>query len=654
MSLQVRSLPFPFPGSTPQSRWATPPFWPPRQLRPIQKTAFPVFVFFCALCCALLSARLAPAQAAEASTEAASTEAASPQPAIAMHGAPALPPGFDHLPYADPNARKGGRLSLGFLGAFDSLNPFNLKAGSTAQGLNVNVFETLMARSLDEPFTLYGLIARSIETDANRSYVIFRLDPRAHFSDGAPITSADVRFTFDLLKTRGRPQQRLAYSRVAAVETPDPLTIRYDLAGFNDREMPLTLALMPVLPRHKVDPEKFQDSSLDIPTGSGPYKIVEAEAGRKLVLRRDENYWGKDLPTRRGLFNFDEIDIEYFRDANSLFEAFEAGLLDFREETSPTRWISSYDFPAIREKKAVREALPIGGPKGMEGFAFNLRRPLFDDVRVREALGLLFDFEWVNANLYGGLYKRTESFFADSELASTGRPASAAERALLAPFPGAVRSDILEGRWRAAQTDGSGRDRIEPRRAIDLLREAGYEIENGRMAKNGEPLRFEIMVKDRGQERLAGNYAQSLARIGVAANVRLVDEVQYQRRRQKFDFDMMIGSWVASASPGYEQRSRWGSASADQEASFNLVGARSPAIDALIDALLAAKSREDFVTAVRAYDRVLLSGFYIVPLFHSPDQWIAASAGLARPKALPHYGSPISGATLETWWRKAE
>jgi peptide/nickel transport system substrate-binding protein len=573
-------------------------------------------------------------------------------PAIAMHGEPALADGFDHLPYADPDAAKGGRASIGFLGAFDSLNPFNLKAGSTAQGLNGNVFETLMTRSLDEPFTLYGLIARSIETDADRNVVTFRLDPRAHFSNGAPITSDDVRFTFELLKTRGRPQHRAAFSLVKSIETPDPLTVRYEIAAGGDREMPLTLALMPVLPRGAVDLAKFDDASLDIPIGSGPYKIAEVKPGERLILKRDPNYWGKDLPVRRGLFNFDEIDIEYFRDANSLFEAFAAGLLDFREETNPIRWLTAYDFPAMRDHRDMREALPIGGPKGMEGFVFNLRRPLFDDVRVREALSLMFDFEWINANLYGGLYRRTKSFFDESELASTGRPASAAERALLAPFPGAVREDILEGSWRPPVTDATGNDRTLPKRALELLEKAGYALDDGRLAKDGQPLAFEIMVKDRSQERLALNYADSLARIGVAAKVRLVDEVQYQRRRQKFDFDMMIGSWLASASPGNEQRSRWGSKSAGQEASFNLAGVQSPAVDALIGAMLAARTREEFVTAVRAYDRVLLSGFYIVPLFHAPDQWVAASAALARPKELPHYGSPAGSSTLDTWWRK--
>ena len=575
-------------------------------------------------------------------------------PAIAMHGSAALPPDFAHLPYADPAAPKGSQLVVGFQGTFDSLNPFNLKAGSTAQGLNTNVFQTLMTRSLDEPFSLYGLIAKTLETDAERSFVIFHLDPRARFSDGAPITSADVAFTFDLLKRKGRPQQRAAFALVKKVETPDPLTIYYDLQGIDDREMPLTLALMPVLPKHKVDPEKFDEASLAIPIGSGPYRIVDVKPGERLILRRDPDYWGKDLPIHRGLFNFDEIEIDYFRDANSLFEAFRAGLIDFRIETNPVRWTTGYDFPAVRDRRILRKTLPIGGPKGMEGFVFNLRRPLFSDIRIREALGLLFDFEWINANLYDGLYSRTKSFFDESELASAGQPASEAERRLLAAFPGTVREDILEGNWQPPKTDGSGHDRKLAKRALDLFIQAGYELKNGHLAKDGEPFAFEVMVQDRNLERLALNYATSLARIGIEARIRLVDEVQYQRRRQSFDFDMMPGTWIASASPGNEQRSRWGSASADQQSSYNLAGVKSPAVDAMINAMLAAKSHENFIAAVRAFDRILLSGFYIVPLFHASEQWIAMSATLDMPDRSPRFGPPVPGATLESGWRKPQ
>lgn len=586
--------------------------------------------------------------------DAASMAAAAPGAhGIAIRGAPELAPDFDHLPYADPDAKKGGKLTLGFLGAFDSLNPFNLKAGSTAQGLNANVFQTLMMRSLDEPFTLYGLIAQTIETDEARSFAIFHLNPLARFSDGSPITAEDVAFTFKLLKEQGRPQQRAAFSRVKSVTTPDALTVRYDFPDVDDREMPLTLGLMPVLSRAHTDVAHFAEASLAAPVGSGPYIVSEVVPGQKLVLTRNPDYWARELPVHRGMFNFDTIEILYFRDVTTLFEAFPGGLVDYREETNPTRWVTGYDFPAIRDGAKIKAQAPLGGPKGMEGFAFNTRRPIFADVRLREALGEMFDFEWLNANVFDHLYARADSYFADSELASAGRPATARERALLAPFPGAVRADILEGAWRPPVSDGSGRDRATARRALDLLAQAGWRIEANQLRKNGYPLAFEIMVQDRNQERLALNFSDSLRRIGVEATVKLVDEVQYQRRRQKFDFDMMLGTWTASASPGNEQRSRWSSASADQEASFNLSGARSLAVDALIEAMLAARTQDDFIAAVRAYDRVLLSGFYIVPLYYRRDQWFAASSDLARPARLARYAAPLFGATLDTWWRKS-
>jgi peptide/nickel transport system substrate-binding protein len=574
--------------------------------------------------------------------------AGAPSHAIAMHGEPALSADAA-LPYAAVDAPRGGRLNLANQGTFDSLNPFNLKAGSTAQGLIGNVFQSLMMRSLDEPFTLYGLIAESIDTNPERTTVTFRINPKARFSDGHPITAEDVAFTFDLLRTKGRPQQRDAYGRVRAFEIIDPLTLRFDLAGSTDRELPLTLALMPVLPKHRTDVEHFNDASLVPPLGSGPYVVAEVKPGERLVLRKNPDYWANDLPITQGLYNFDEIRIEYFRDANTLFEAFKTGLYDYRSEADSTRWLGAYDIPAVREGRIVRETFHLGTPKGMDGFAFNTRRAMFRDPRTREALGLMFDFEWINANLYGGLYRRSKSFFDDSDLSSAGRPASASERKLLTPFPDAVRPDILEGLWQPSVSDGSGRDRSPAHRALALLAEAGFDLKDGTMTQRdtGEPLAFEIMVTDKKTERLALNYAQSLQRIGVRAQVRLVDEVQYQRRRQKFDFDMMPGSWLASPSPGNEQRSRWGSTSANQEGSFNLAGVADPAVDAMIAAMLAARSREDFVAAVRAYDRVLLSGFYIVPLFYAPDQWVAHKAELRHPDRLP-----LFGAALDTWWHQ--
>ena len=592
--------------------------------------------------------RIALGAALLAAAPPAYAEMGPPVGAIAMHGEPALNTDFTHLPYANPDAPKGGRLDLAYLGAFDSLNPYNVKALSTAQGLVGNVYQSLMARSDDEPFTLYGLIAQSLETDPARDRVVFHLNPAAHFSDGSPITSADVLFTFNLLKAKGRPQQRAAYSLVRSVDAPDERTVRFDLSGANDRELPLTLAIMPVLSRAHTDAEQFEDQTLQIPVASGPYRVAEVEPGERLVLQRDPNYWARDLPIAKGLYNFDTIRIDYFRDANSMFEAFKAGLIDYRVEDNVTRWRSEYDFPAAKDGRVVTAAIPNGLPKGVSGFAFNTRRRTFADARVREALAGMFDFEWINANLYAGAYRRSEGFFDDSELSSVGRPASDRERALLAPFPGAVRDDVMEGRWRAPESDGTGRDRAAARRALDELENAGYVLEDGRlMDARGTPLAFEIMVKDREEERLALAYARNLARVGVAASVRLVDEVQFQRRRTRFDFDMMLGAWTASPSPGNEQRGRWASASANAEGAYNIAGAASPAIDAMIAAILAAESSEDFVAAVRALDRILISGFYIVPLYYAPEQWIAYSGKLGRPDV-----TPLFGVDLAAWWRR--
>ncbi len=595
-----------------------------------------------------LSIRLALGAALLGAAQPASAEFGPPAGAIAMHGEPALKSDFRSLPYVNPAAPKGGRLDLAYLGAFDSLNPYNIKALSTAQGLVGNVYQSLMARSDDEPFTLYGLIAESIETDPARDKVVFRLNPLAHFSDGSPVTSSDVVFTFNLLKAKGRPQQRAAYGLVRGVDAPDGRTVRFDLSGAADRELPLTLALMPVLSRAHTDSEHFEEQTLQIPVASGPYRVAEVKPGERLVLERDPNYWGRDLPISRGLYNFDTIRIDYFRDANAMFEAFKAGLIDYRVEDDATRWRSQYDFPAARDGRVVTAAIPDRLPKGVSGFAFNTRRAMFADPRVREALAAMFDFEWINANLYAGAFRRSQGFFDDSEFSSIGRAASERERALLAPFPGAVRDDVMEGRWRAPVSDGSGRDRAATRRVVEELQGAGYVLEDGRLVDaRGTPLAFEITVNDREEERLALGYARNLARIGVAATVRLVDEVQFQRRRARFDFDVMPGTWTASPSPGNEQRGRWGSASANAEGAYNLAGVASPAIDAMIAALLAAESSADFIAAVRALDRVLISGFYVVPLYYAPEQWIAYSSKLGHPDL-----TPLFGVDLAAWWRR--
>ncbi|EIM28919.1 ABC transporter substrate-binding protein [Microvirga lotononidis] len=566
---------------------------------------------------------------------------------IAMHGEPGLAPDFEHLPYANPKAPRGGRITLALQGTFDSLNPL-IVLGVAPDVVPRYVLQSLMMRSTDEPFTIYGLVARTVEMPDDRSSVTFNLDPRARFSDGHPLTAEDVRFSFEALKKYGKPFHRSSFSQVKAVEILDPHRIRFDLSGSNDRELPLLIGMtMPIFPAHATNLETFDRTSLTPPIGSGPYALTEVRPGERVVLTRRKDYWGEDLPVTRGLYNFDEIRYDFYRDANTLFEAFKAGLYDFRIEGDPGQWATGYDIPAIRDGRIVRETLTTRLPKGMNGFVFNTRKPLFADVRVREALGYLFDFDWVNRNLYFGQLTRSDSYFAGSDLAATGRPADERERALLAGFPGAVREDVLEGRWVPPAGDGSGRDREMARRALALLADAGWVLENDvlRRKDTGEPFAFEMLVNSRSQERLALNFSQSLSRIGVQARVRLVDDVQYWRRLARFDFDMVQWLWPGTPSPGNEQRNRWGSAAAQRGGSQNHAGVASPAVDRLIDSLLEAKTREDFVSSVRALDRTLLSGFYVVPLFYVKDQWLAYKSGLRRPDR-----TPLMGTNIDTWW----
>jgi peptide/nickel transport system substrate-binding protein len=571
-----------------------------------------------------------------------------PMPAIAMHGEAGRPVDFSHFAYVNPNAPKGGRFTQAIVGTFDSLNPFIVK-GLPVDHVRGYVIESLMARDYDAPFTLYGLLARTIETDPQRDYVEFALDPAATFSDGIPVTAADVIFSWQLLRDHGRPNLRAYYKKVVSAHAVDQRTIRFDLAGADDRELPLILGLMPILPQHAVDPLTFEATSFTPPIGTGPYLVTDVNPGASVTFKRNKAYWGRDLPVNVGLWNFDEIRLEYYRDSNSEFEAFQKGLSDVRLETDPGRWTTAYDFPAVRDKRIVKEALPAGLPRGMSAFVFNTRRPLFADIRVREAIGLLFDFEWLNRNFFFGLYERTASYFEGSDLSSSGRPASARERELLAPFPGVVRPEVLAGTWRPPVSDGSGRDRRLLKQAFALLKASGFELSGTQLRhqSTGRPFAFEILVATRQQERIALAFAHDLERAGILARVRLVDSVQYDQRRQTFDFDMIQFEWSESLSPGNEQSFYWGSSAADEQGSRNYMGVRNSAVDAMIVAMLGARDRGDFVAAVRALDRVLISGFYVVPLFHLHDQWIARWAKIERPER-----TSLFGYLPETWWTK--
>jgi peptide/nickel transport system substrate-binding protein len=574
---------------------------------------------------------------------------ADPQAGIAMHDAPKYGPAFKHFGYVNPDAPKGGALRLGVLGSFDSLNPFIVK-GAPVAGMREYVYETLLARSFDEPFSLYGLIAESVETPEDRSWVIFQLRPEARFADGTPITPEDVLFSFSLLKAKGRPNHRLYYAKVAAAEKIGEHGVKFTFEGGGDREMPLIVGLMPVLPRHALSAESFEKTSFEKPLASGPYVVESVDPGATITFRRNPGYWGRDLPIARGQFNFDTIRIDYYRDNTAMAEAFRKGLFDLQGDSDSidaVKWAEAYNFPAVRDGLVKKYAFDVGVPAPMSTLVFNTRRPLFADRRVREALTLVFDFEWLNRTLYRSLYARTESFFDRSELSSHGRPADARERELLMPFANELLPDILEGEFSQPITDGSGTNRDGRKRAIALLEEAGYELRDGVMISKatGRPFTFEMLCATREQERLMLAYSRFLRQIGITAQVRLIDSAQYQRRSTSFDFDMMQTSWSSSLSPGNEQSFRWSRESASQEGSFNYAGVQSAGADAMIAAMLAAKTRAEFVSAVRALDRILLSGRYGIPLYYAPKQWIAAWSFLRQPQL-----STLYGARIETWW----
>jgi len=575
---------------------------------------------------------------------------AEPAHGIAMHGAPALPADFTHLPYANPDAPKGGRIDYAWPGTFDSVNPFIVQ-GSAARGsvdlvFGDLVFDRLMLRSADEPFTMYPLLAKTIDTDEARSFVEFTLDERAKFSDGQPVTPEDVIFTVELLHDKGLPRFAVMAKKIAKMEKVGEHGVRFTFVQ-PDRELPLILASLPILAKHATNAETFDKSTLTPMIGSGPYRLETVKAGELLIFKRNPDYWAKDIPSKRGLDNYDEVRLTYFRDENAFFEAFKKGLVDVFIDDNSGRWATGYDFPAVKEGKVVRETFPTKTPSGMFSIVMNSRRPVFKDRAVRDALRSLFDFEWANRSLLSSAYTRTKSYYDNSELSSFGKPASEAEKALLAPFPDAVTPEIMANGWQPPVSDGTGRDRAFMKAGLDRLKAAGFKLDGSRLlGPDGKQLTFEIMLKAKENEQLAVAWQQTLERIGIAVTIRSVDAAQFLQRQVGYDFDAMFFLYSSSLSPGVEQVARWGSASRDNPGTFNYAGVADPAVDALIEAIINAKSREAFIEAVHAYDRVLLSGAYVVPLYFRPEQWVARWAGIDRPKTTPIYGYQ-----LPTWWR---
>jgi microcin C transport system substrate-binding protein len=561
---------------------------------------------------------------------------------IAMHGAPKYRSDFAAFDYADPAAPKGGVLRQAVAGSFDNLHRYTYR-GTPALGLALT-HDTLCARAWDEPFTLYGLIAESLRVPADRRFVEFTLRESARFHDGAPMTIADLRWTCDILAKEGAPGTRTALKRVERIEETGPRSLRFTFKSDADRESPLLLALLPVLPKHYWRSRTFGQTTLEAPLGSGPYRVAESEPGRKVVYARVADYWAADLPVARGLYNFDRVQFDYFRDDSIALEAFNAGAYNFRTETNVANWALRYDAAKMRRGEIVRESLAHGRPDAVRALIFNTRRARFADPRVREALSLVLDSDWINRTLYYGALRRIDSYFPNAELKAQGMPGDA-ERALLEPWRAAVPPRVFGEAWRPP--DGSRdttRERL--RAATALLRDAGYAIRDGALrGPDGAAFAFEILLGNPQEEKLALSYAESLKPLGIAASVRTVDSAQFVARLEDFDYDMLLHRWISTLSPGAEQALYWGSAAAESKGSRNYAGIRSPAIDAVAAQIAGAQTREGLVAAARALDRLLTWGFYAVPLFYSGVDQIAYRPPLRRPETVPIYGNVI-----EAWW----
>jgi peptide/nickel transport system substrate-binding protein len=570
---------------------------------------------------------------------------AAPQHGIAMHGAPALADDFKNLPYANPDAPQGGALRQTVVGSFDSLSPFIVK-GNPPSGIRTYVVESLMGRNGDEAFSLYGLLAETIDVSDDRQTFTFKLRPEAKFSDGTPVTAADVVFSMQTLRDKGRPNFKNNYSKITAVETPDERTIVFHQTA-GDRELPLIVGLMPILPAHAWAGKEFDKTSLEPIIGSGPYVISEVKVGESITYTKNPTYWGKALPINKGFWNFDTVRFDYYRDANAAFEAFKKGDADVRIEGDPVRWTSAYNFPAVTEGKVVVEKVGQRTPAPANGFAFNTRRKIFEDPRVREALLYAFDFEWANANLFSKAYQRTFGYYGGSELSSHGKAATAEERKILGAAADKLRADALDGSYALPVADGSGRDRKQLRKALALLQDAGWTVKDtGLVNAAGEPFTFTISINGRDQEKIALHFQRTLQLIGIKADVRIVDSAQFASLQRTYDYDMIPVTWFNSLSPGNEQKVYFGSDGKTVEGTRNYPGIADPAVDAVIDTMLKVTTQEDFNSAVRALDRLLVAGFYIIPFYDAGGQWVARWNTIGRPEK-----QPVTGFEATTLWR---
>lgn len=602
-------------------------------LRMIWKTGF-----FAGLFLALLAPAMAGAETAAAAHH-----------AIAMHGDPKYPPGFSHFDYVNPEAPKGGEIRLATSAPFDNLNGFIIK-GVSAPGLAMT-YQTLMENADDEAFTEYGLIAESVEMPEDRSSVTFNLRPEARWNDGRPITAEDVVWTFNTLMTKGHPFYRAYYGHVKEAVAVNPRRVTFNFGMAGNRELPLIMGQMPVLPKHYWADRNFEATTLEQPLGSGPYKARSVDVGRRIVYERVKDWWGGDLAINRGRYNFDTIVYDVYRDETVLLQALFANAYDFRSENVAKSWHGEYDQQnPVREGLIRKEEIKHEIPTGMQAFVYNTRRAIFADPKVREALGYAFDFEWSNRQFAFGAYKRTASYFANSELASSGLPAGK-ELEILEKFRGKIPEEVFTREFANPKTSGSGQDlRANLSRARTMLSDAGWKVgKNGILEKDGKPFRFEILINSDTFQRWINPFIQNLRKLGIEARLRLVETAQYQNRTDSFDFDMTIGSFPQSLSPGNEQLDFWGAEKADVNGSRNIIGIRNPVVDELIGMIIRAGDREELVAMTRALDRVLLWNYYVIPQWHLNSHRIAYWNKFSRPDVTPKYGLGVP----DTWWYDA-
>ncbi|WP_191488963.1 extracellular solute-binding protein [Pseudomonas sp. FEN] len=573
---------------------------------------------------------------------------AAPQHALTLYNEPPkYPANFQHLDFVNPDAPKGGTFRQSAMGGFDSLNPFITK-GVPADGLDL-IYDTLLRHGLDEPFSEYGLVAEKIERAPDNSWVRFYLRPEARFHDGHPMRAEDVVFSFQTLMKDGAPLYRTYYADIDEAIAEDPLRVLFKFKRTSNRELPLILGQLPVLPKHWWASRDFNKGNLEFPLGSGPYKLAEVRAGRSVRYERVKDYWAKDLPINRGFYNFDAMVMDYYRDGTVALEALKAGQFDYWLENSAKNWANAYNTPAVAQGRLIKEQIPNRNPTGMQGFIYNLRKPMFQDIRVREALSLLFDFEWTNKQLFNGAYHRTRSYFENSEMAATGLP-DAAQLAILEPLRGRIPEQVFSQAFEPSVCDASGMIRPQQRRAYQLLQEAGWRIVDDKMVDpQGKPVSIEFLLAQTDFERVLLPFKRNLADLGIDLVIRRVDVSQYINRLRSRDFDMVVGSFPQSNSPGNEQREFWKSSSADKPGSRNLMGLKDPAVDELVEALIDSDSRQSLVEHARALDRVLQWGYYVIPNWHIKTWRVAYWDHIGHPKLSPAYDIGVN-----TWWIKPD